>query len=631
MAVPVTLIPKGSRRMETLIKALCRKAHLCVVSIGWLVTSMVVNPAMVHAQDVSVEITSIGVSGSGTTWAGSGTVNDPFVVEYTEDSLADPTHLLLEIDRDVDDPQSLVDDDSKFQLYLLGHPSIWTPGMAEIRMSHGSNLWSYLGVHAYMYRYRSGGAYHDSGTNIYFEFRHPVVSAEVHSISLRGFGTAWEGAGTETEPFIVEYFPNDQETMYEPLVELDVNIDVDKEDPLGLVGHRYMFGTGVTDFFVSGVTGGSISKSDIRNAPLGIHEAVLSYYESTTWGGGSGGLHETESSVYLEYRAPTPTVSSISLTVSGLAWEGSGSAEDPFVVNYTDDDVWEGTYGQRFSVDIEMKVEDPLDFTEGGTHFIFDPVVALPPPQMPPSLRVVAGSSGAHSMNLTELGYLSAGVYEYKFKFQKQYSTSTWHDSRSSIYLLLGGPYGEMVAEEVVEEEELVEEEETFGEEAEEEIAEVGVEGDVTEFIAELVSVYEAQDTESFERFVSEEYSEVRASDEDEERLDYYALMGAVRDEVDVANAFQIKHRILGVRSGKNGVRVRLQWGMRFEDAQSGERKSRKGVTGLGLAYFEGWQLVTQRGDPLFGAITSESQEDGRMQNRRPDPVRRKRSTGRGG
>jgi hypothetical protein len=188
-----------------------------------------------------------------------------------------------------------------------------------------------------------------------------------------------------------------------------------------------------------------------------------------------------------------------------------------------------------------------------------------------------------------------------------------------------------MVAEEVVEEEELVEEEETFGEEAEEEIAEVGVEGDVTEFIAELVSVYEAQDTESFERFVSEEYSEVRASDEDEERLDYYALMGAVRDEVDVANAFQIKHRILGVRSGKNGVRVRLQWGMRFEDAQSGERKSRKGVTGLGLAYFEGWQLVTQRGDPLFGAITSESQEDGRMQNRRPDPVRRKRSTGRGG
>ena len=51
------------------------------------------------------------------------------------------------------------------------------------------------------------------------------------------------------------------------------------------------------------------------------------------------------------------------------------------------------------------------------------------------------------------------------------------------------------------------------------------------------------------------------------------------------------------------------------------------------LVGFQGsrWQLVTQRGDPLFGAITSESQEDGRMQNRRPDPVRRKRSTGRGG
>ncbi len=185
------------------------------------------------------------------------------------------------------------------------------------------------------------------------------------------------------------------------------------------------------------------------------------------------------------------------------------------------------------------------------------------------------------------------------------------------------------------EEEELVEEEVEFAEEEDEEIAEVGeeieVDGDVTEFIAELVSVYEAQDTESFERLVSEEYSEIRASDEDEERLDYYALIDAVRNEVDVAGAFQIKHSILGVRSGKNGVRVRLQWGMRFEDAQSGERKSRKGVTGLGLAYFEGWQLVTQRGDPLFGAITSESQEDGRMQNRRPDPVRRKRSTGRGG
>ena len=50
----------------------------------------------------------------------------------------------------------------------------------------------------------------------------------------------------------------------------------------------------------------------------------------------------------------------------------------------------------------------------------------------------------------------------------------------------------------------------------------------------------EAQDTESFERLVSEEYSEIRASDEDEERLDYYALIDAVRDEVDVAGAVQM-------------------------------------------------------------------------------------------
>ena len=133
------------------------------------------------------------------------------------------------------------------------------------------------------------------------------------------------------------------------------------------------------------------------------------------------------------------------------------------------------------------------------------------------------------------------------------------------------------------------------------------------------MSVYEAQDTESFERFVSEEYSEIRASDEDEERLDYYALMEAVRDEVDLVNAFRIKHRILGVRSGKNGVRVRIQWQMRFE----GRRLARKGVTELGLAHFERWQLTTQRGDPLFGAIKSENLKGREKPNRRPGPVRR--------
>ena len=175
------------------------------------------------------------------------------------------------------------------------------------------------------------------------------------------------------------------------------------------------------------------------------------------------------------------------------------------------------------------------------------------------------------------------------------------------------------------EEEELVEEEE-IAEVGEEEIAEVGeeelVEEEVAEFIAELVSVYGAQDTESFESLVSEEYREVRTSDEDEEHLDYDALMDAVRDEAHLANAFQITHSILGVRSGKNGVRVRLQWGMRFEDAQSGERKSRKGVTGLGLAHFEGWQLITQRGKPLFGAITSESLKGTEKRSRRNRPTR---------
>ena len=160
-------------------------------------------------------------------------------------------------------------------------------------------------------------------------------------------------------------------------------------------------------------------------------------------------------------------------------------------------------------------------------------------------------------------------------------------------------------------------------EEAEDEEEEL-VEEEVAEFIAELVSVYEAQDTESFERLVSEEYSEFRASSEDEERLDYYALTDAVRNEVDVANAFQITHSILRVWSDENGVRVAIQWQMDFEDARSGRTLVRKGVTGLGLAHFEGWQLITQKKEPLFGAITSESFEG------RENPGRRERRTGRG-
>ena len=177
------------------------------------------------------------------------------------------------------------------------------------------------------------------------------------------------------------------------------------------------------------------------------------------------------------------------------------------------------------------------------------------------------------------------------------------------------------------EEEELVEEEVEFEEEAEEEIAGVGEEevaADIAEFIAELVSVYEAQDTESFERLVSEEYSEIRTSDEDEERLDYYALMDAVNHEVDLVNAFRIKHSIRGVRSDENGVRVEIQWQMRFENAQTGGSMGRKGRTEVVVADIQGWQLIAQRQEPLFGAITSESLEG----TEKPGP--RERRTGRG-
>ena len=189
------------------------------------------------------------------------------------------------------------------------------------------------------------------------------------------------------------------------------------------------------------------------------------------------------------------------------------------------------------------------------------------------------------------------------------------------------GGWGEDGGWDETEEEELVDEEETFGEEAEEEIAEVGVEGEgeVAVFIAELVSVYEAQDTGSFERFVSKNYREIRTVNEARERLDYDALIDAVRYEVDLASAFRIKHRVLGVRSGRDGVRVNIQWQMRFENAQTGESMGRKGRSELVVADLEGWQLITQRQDPLFGAITSESLE------REEKPGRRKRPSRRGG
>ena len=103
-----------------------------------------------------------------------------------------------------------------------------------------------------------------------------------------------------------------------------------------------------------------------------------------------------------------------------------------------------------------------------------------------------------------------------------------------------------------------------------------------------------------------------------------YALIDAVRDEADVAGAFQIKHSIRGVRSDENGVRVEIQWQMRFENAQTGGSMGRKARTELVVADMEGWQLIAQRQEPLFGAITSESLEG------RENPGRRERRKGRG-
>ena len=189
------------------------------------------------------------------------------------------------------------------------------------------------------------------------------------------------------------------------------------------------------------------------------------------------------------------------------------------------------------------------------------------------------------------------------------------------------GGWGEDGGWDETEEEELVDEEEAVEEELvdEEESAEGEPDQEIVNFITELLSTYEAQDIEEFESLVSEDYREIRTSDEDEETLDYNALIDAVRYEVDLASAFRIKHRILGVRSGRDGVRVHIQWQMRFENAQTGGSMGRKGRTELVVADLEGWQLITQRQDPLFGAITSESLEG------REKPGRRKRPSRRGG
>jgi hypothetical protein len=174
--------------------------------------------------------------------------------------------------------------------------------------------------------------------------------------------------------------------------------------------------------------------------------------------------------------------------------------------------------------------------------------------------------------------------------------------------------------------EELEFEEEEIAEEnfAAEELVETEFVEEVVSFVAELLSTYEAQDIGVFESLVSEDYREIRTSEEDRERLDYDALIDGVRYEMDVAGAFQIEHRILGVRSGKNGVRVQIQWQMRFENEQTDGSMGRKGRTELVVADIQGWQLIALRRDPLFGAITSESLEG------RENPGRRERRTGRG-
>ena len=185
---------------------------------------------------------------------------------------------------------------------------------------------------------------------------------------------------------------------------------------------------------------------------------------------------------------------------------------------------------------------------------------------------------------------------------------------------------GYLYEESEFEEEQEFEEEEIAEEEfAAEELVETEFEEEVVSFVAELLSTYEAQDIGVFESLVSEDYREIRTSEEDRERLDYDALIDGVRYEMDVAGAFQIEHRILGVRSGKNGVRVRIQWQMGFEDARSGRMMERKGRADLVVVDIEGWQLITQGQDPLFGAITSESLKG------REQPGRRERRTGRGG
>ena len=93
------------------------------------------------------------------------------------------------------------------------------------------------------------------------------------------------------------------------------------------------------------------------------------------------------------------------------------------------------------------------------------------------------------------------------------------------------GGWGEDGGWDETEEEELVDEEEALEAELvdEDESAEGEPDQEIVNFIAELVSIYEAQDIEEFESLVSEDYREIRTSDEDRFKLDYDALVDAVR------------------------------------------------------------------------------------------------------
>ena len=123
------------------------------------------------------------------------------------------------------------------------------------------------------------------------------------------------------------------------------------------------------------------------------------------------------------------------------------------------------------------------------------------------------------------------------------------------------------------------------------------------------LSAYNARRVEGFEDLVSRDYREMRRSDEGRETLDYDALIAAMRHEVDLVEALRIRHTILGVERKNERVRVSIRWQMGFQEIESRREMNRKGLTELVLVDQGQLQLITQRRDPLFGSITSDSLE----------------------